>query len=196
MLVGPSPVGNQLWDVCGPDLCPVRPHRSLLRLTHAWRPKDRHSYTFQPSNVLSFASPKVPVGGVVECVGAALAIVVATSAQVARQAARRVHVTYEALRDDQVGRPIAGYCTQYAYTHSVDIYTRSHRSDRCPIHLVVLQHEQGNAIEPLITLPEAIAAQSYLPGVAGIKEFKKGDAKNALASAPRTASGRILAGVL
>jgi xanthine dehydrogenase molybdopterin-binding subunit B len=55
---------------------------------------------------------------------------------------------------------------------------------------------QGQAVQPLITLPEAIAAESYLPGIAGIKELKKGDTQQALATAPRTASGRILAGEL
>lgn len=49
-------------------------------------------------------------------------------------------------------------------------------------------------MQPLITLPEAIAAESYLPGIAGIKELKKGDTQKSLATAPRTASGRILAG--
>lgn len=53
---------------------------------------------------------------------------------------------------------------------------------------------QGQAVQPLITLPEAIAAESFLPGIAGIKELKKGDTQQALATAPRTASGRILAG--
>lgn len=53
---------------------------------------------------------------------------------------------------------------------------------------------QGQAVQPLITLPEAIAAESYLPGIAGIKELKKGDTQKSLATAPRTASGRILAG--
>lgn len=43
------------------------------------------------------------MGGTVQCVGAALAVVVATSAQVARQAARKVLATYEPLRDEQVG---------------------------------------------------------------------------------------------
>lgn len=69
-------------------------HKAIRPLPSSWP-------IFPPH--VPFLCPQVPVGGTVQCVGAALAVVVATSAQVARQAARKVQATYEPLRDEQVG---------------------------------------------------------------------------------------------
>jgi len=55
----------------------------------------------------------------------------------------------------------------------------------------VVDAKTGKTLSPIITLEDAIAAKSYLPDVADIKELVSGDVDTAMTSAPHTLTGRL-----